>query len=91
MELPLQNGFNNFVNTITKTKPASEIPLIVSNGTTIHVNLLPETHEDLGNMDPSRAFVSKVKRLIVKVPPSCSSPFVFVSIFLSEDCKNNSK
>ncbi|XP_027190998.1 delta-1-pyrroline-5-carboxylate synthase isoform X1 [Cicer arietinum] len=56
----LQNGFTKF----SITKP-SEIPL--SNGTTNHLkNLLAET-EDLSNMDPSRVFVNKVKRLIVKV------------------------
>nr|BAI22477.1 delta 1-pyrroline-5-carboxylate synthase [Vigna unguiculata] len=55
MEL-LQNG--------TKAKP-SEIPLV--NGTALtHLNSLFQTQFS-GNIDPSRAFVSKVKRLIVKV------------------------
>jgi len=58
----LQNGFAKFA---TITKP-TEIPLANGNGITNHLNLITET-EDLSNMDPSRAFVNKVKRLIVKV------------------------
>ncbi|KAL9303307.1 hypothetical protein ACSQ67_020570 [Phaseolus vulgaris] len=55
MEL-LQNGH--------KTKP-SEIPHV--NGTALtHLNSLFQTHFS-GNIDPSRVFLSKVKRLIVKV------------------------
>ncbi|KEH29009.1 putative glutamate-5-semialdehyde dehydrogenase, Glutamate 5-kinase [Medicago truncatula] len=58
----LQNGFAKFA---TITKPI-EVPLTNGNGTINHLNLITET-EDLSNMDPSRAFVNKVKRLIVKV------------------------
>ncbi|XP_061353718.1 delta-1-pyrroline-5-carboxylate synthase-like isoform X1 [Gastrolobium bilobum] len=55
---PLQNGLNLFVS----NKP-SELPH--SNGS-IHLNSVSET-KDFSDMDPSRAFVNKVKRLIVKV------------------------
>ncbi|WVZ17200.1 hypothetical protein V8G54_010182 [Vigna mungo] len=48
----------------TKTKPP-ETPLV--NGTALtHLNSLFQTHFS-ANIDPSRTFVSKVKRLIVKV------------------------
>ncbi|XP_050901140.1 delta-1-pyrroline-5-carboxylate synthase isoform X1 [Lathyrus oleraceus] len=55
----LQNGFAKFAKTKVYEKP-------FLNGTTNHLNLITET-EDLSNMDPSRTFVNKVKRLIVKV------------------------
>ncbi|CAK8574966.1 unnamed protein product [Lathyrus sativus] len=55
----LQNGFAKFPKTKVSEKP-------LSNGTTNHLNLITET-EDLSNMDPSRIFVNKVKRLVVKV------------------------
>ncbi|XP_020214915.1 delta-1-pyrroline-5-carboxylate synthase isoform X2 [Cajanus cajan] len=58
MEL-LQNGHKPFV----VMKP-SELPL-TNNGFSI-LNSLSET-QYLGNIDPSRVFVTKVKRLIVKV------------------------
>lgn len=73
----LQNGFAKFATTTIITKP-SELPL--SNGTTHLNNLFTEpeieTEQDFGNMDPSRAFVNKVKRLIVKVPF-----FTFITYF----------
>lgn len=68
----LQNGFAKFA---TITKPI-EVPLTNGNGITNHLNLITET-EDLSNMDPSRAFVNKVKRLIVKVLLMISSIFLF--------------
>ncbi|CAL5210960.1 unnamed protein product [Lathyrus oleraceus] len=55
----LQNGFAKFAKTKVYEKP-------FLNGTTNHLNLITEA-EDLSNMDPSRTFVNKVKRLIVKV------------------------
>ncbi|KAJ1390012.1 delta-1-pyrroline-5-carboxylate synthetase [Sesbania bispinosa] len=58
----LQNGLSKLA--AATTKPAV---LPHSNGVIVaHLNSLFEA-VDLGNMDPSRAFVSKVKRLIVKV------------------------
>ncbi|KHN05644.1 Delta-1-pyrroline-5-carboxylate synthase [Glycine soja] len=59
MEL-LQNGHKNFVS----IKP-SELPL--TNGAALTLlNSLSKT-QYLGNIDPSRVFVTKVKRIIVKV------------------------
>ncbi|KAL5073028.1 hypothetical protein RYX36_012012 [Vicia faba] len=55
----LQNGFAKLAKTKIYEKP-------LSNGTANHLNLIAQT-EDLSNMDPSRTFVNKVKRLIVKV------------------------
>ncbi|CAJ2655807.1 unnamed protein product [Trifolium pratense] len=66
----LQNGFTKFA--ITKPHEIT-VPLtngtknLFANGTTNLLNLIAESYEDLSNMDPSRAFVNKVKRLIVKV------------------------
>jgi hypothetical protein len=66
----LQNGFAKFA--ITKPHEIS-VPLtngtknLFANGTTNLLNLIAESTEDLSNMDPSRAFVNRVKRLIVKV------------------------
>ncbi|TKY63313.1 Delta-1-pyrroline-5-carboxylate synthase [Spatholobus suberectus] len=57
MELS-QNDHKHSVST-----KASKLPLL--NGIT-HLNSLSETRY-LGNIDPSRAFVTKVKRLIIKV------------------------
>lgn len=57
MEL-LQNGHKNLV-----TLKPTELPLL--NGLT-QLNSLSET-QYLGNIDPSRLFVTKVKRLVVKV------------------------
>nr|AFP89589.1 delta-1-pyrroline-5-carboxylate synthetase [Sophora davidii] len=55
---PLQNGLHLFLSSTPSKLPNS-------NGTTL-LDSLYET-EDWGNVDPSRAFVRKVKRLIVKV------------------------
>ena len=60
MEL-LQNGHKNLVS----IKP-SELPLLNGAALTL-LNSLSETHEYYGNIDPSRVFVTKVKRIIVKV------------------------
>lgn len=78
----LQNGFAKFATTTIITKP-SKLPL--SNGTT-HLNSLLaepeiETEQVFGNMDPSRAFVNKVKRLIVKVPFCTFIAFPTVCVF----------
>ncbi|XP_058729202.1 delta-1-pyrroline-5-carboxylate synthase-like isoform X2 [Vicia villosa] len=56
----LQNGFAKIANTKIYEKP-------LSNGTINHLNLIAETEDLSSNMDPSRTFVNKVKRLIVKV------------------------
>lgn len=73
----------------TKTKPP-EIPLV--NGTALtHLNSLFQTQFS-ANIDPSRTFVSKVKRLIVKVHffhfslflSSFFSPYYFLSQILKQ-------
>ena len=75
MEL-LQNGHKNLVS----IKP-SELPLLNGAALTL-LNSLSETHEYYGNIDPSRVFVTKVKRIIVKVLLLIYHCFILFILFI---------